>query len=211
LKRNRLVIPLQDYERIFRVAYSVLEGMNARTGRACIFFSMVGAAILYNFYKKRAIIAAGAAFYRVDDESSTVVAYGHLDGEHASSSHAAFHSWLQCDDVLIDFMAPVFANSLRLDGHTVAPPAKMFQRPLVAMAAAPTALKREGDFYVLPDVQLTNELFAERKVSETDLVDVCVHWYKRPPKPIDPVLTIMDDLRQRTDLTLQGPRVEAAW
>ena len=91
-KPKRFVIPLQDYERIFRVAYSVLEGMNAKTGRACIFFSMVGAAILHNFYKKRALIAAGAAFYRVDDESATVVAYGHdRDEMHSYAIRAIRH------------------------------------------------------------------------------------------------------------------------
>ena len=103
---NRFVIPLRDYERIFRVAYSVLHGMDARTGRACVFFAMVGAAILHTFYKKQALIAAGAAFYRVDDRSNTVIAFGQLDGGQPRSSHAAFHCWLQCDGVLLDFMAP---------------------------------------------------------------------------------------------------------
>lgn len=208
---KRFVIPLRDYERIFRVAYSVLQGLDAHTGRACVFFAMVGAAILETFYKKRALIAAGAAFYRIDDTSATVIAFGQLAEDRAISSHAAFHCWVQCDGVLLDFMAPIFENPLRLDGHTIALPPKMFQRQLAQMAPAPTSLLREGDFYVLPNVDLTRELFAQRKPSETDLVDVCLQWYQRPPKDIDTTMTIADDLGKRTQLTLQGPRIEAAW
>lgn len=44
---HRLLLPLPDYQRIYQVAYSVLEASEiAITHRACIFFASVGTLIL---------------------------------------------------------------------------------------------------------------------------------------------------------------------
>lgn len=61
-------IPLLDYLRIHAVIRSVLDGVEAHTAHSCIFFSIAGAAILDEFYKKEATPVAGAAFYLIDDE-----------------------------------------------------------------------------------------------------------------------------------------------
>ena len=47
---KKLVIPLGDYERIFRVIFSVIDN-HARTAHACLFFSIVGSLILKKAYK----------------------------------------------------------------------------------------------------------------------------------------------------------------
>lgn len=210
---GRVPVGVADYERIFRVAYSVLQSVEARTPRACIFFSMVGAAILAKFYKKRAMLVAGAAFYRVDDTTNTVMAMGSVMDGVPSSSKAAFHCWLQCEGYAIDFMAPIFGETFALDGHAISFSARMFQKPLVKMSATPASLEREGDFYLQPNVGLTQELFnpSNRKIAEYDLVDVCLYWYRRPPKQIEPKIEMTDDLGDRTTIQMSGPRLAGIW
>ena len=49
---SRTVVPLPDYERIFRVIYSVIDE-HANTPHACVFFAVVGAAILEQVQTQR--------------------------------------------------------------------------------------------------------------------------------------------------------------
>lgn len=61
--KTKPFIPLLDYLRIHGVIRSVLDSVDAHTAHACMFFSVAGAAILQEFYKKEAMQVAGAAFY----------------------------------------------------------------------------------------------------------------------------------------------------
>ena len=65
---RRTVIPFPDYERIFGLIVSVLEG-RARTAHACVFFALTGAAIPEQKYKIEATPRTGAAAYVVDDHT----------------------------------------------------------------------------------------------------------------------------------------------
>ena len=60
---QRLIIPMPDYVRIFRVMRAVIERIDADSNAASLFFTMTGAAMLRHFYKKEARVLAGAAFF----------------------------------------------------------------------------------------------------------------------------------------------------
>lgn len=71
------LLALPDYQRIYQVAYGVLESSgNAMTHRACIFFASAGTTILRKHYGLAATISAGCLALMVDEERANVVVYG---------------------------------------------------------------------------------------------------------------------------------------
>lgn len=209
----RPLIPLLDYQRIFRVIKTVLEGADANPAYSCIFFSVAGAAILHQFYKKRCVPMAGAAFYAMGGPANDVLTFARLDGEAAISSSDAFHCWIQCDDYIIDFMAPVFRESLKAIGHDENYSRKMFQKSLKTMAPSHNHLYQSGDFYLQPNIDLTRETlqrFFARNDTQ-DLVNICAHWYKKPPKDIPRQLSMADNYGVTMNMILSELTVVGAW
>lgn len=184
---SRPPLPFADYQRIFRVLKSVLDEAGIKREDAAPFFSTVGAALVERVYKKRCQPVAGAAFYKLDDVARTVLSLDPSD-ENLKDIIASkkFRCWILCDRHIIDFTAPLFPESLQtlIPGATCS--RKMFQKPLESMAESPLLLRQPGDFYLLPDVDLTRHILEEFASSTgyRDLVDVCAHWYKKPPKNI---------------------------
>jgi hypothetical protein len=197
----RPLIPLADYQRIFRVVHSVLHSVEADIPAASFFFSVTAAQVLKKFYKLNAFPVAGAAFYLIDQEGGAL-SFGVLgdDAEGATSNHDAFHAWVQCDGYAIDFMAPVFQELLAAAGHALPVPRHMFQKDLGRMSATVSALQAPGDFFLAPDLELTRELLQQfmAKKALANLSQVCVDWYRKPPKALP------------DDLALQGAEGEVS-
>jgi hypothetical protein len=207
-------IPLADYQRIFRVLKSVLDGADAKTAHACIFFSVAGAFLVEQVYKKRCQPIAGAAFYRVDDQAGKVLSFVDRHANHDDlSSSKGFHCWLLCDGYIVDFMAPLFRESLQAIGLTGNCSRKMFQKPLRAMTDSPLLMCKPGDFYMLPNVELTRKTLDEFYASDeaNDLLNICMHWYKKPPKKIDRQLSMQSNDGEITHMTLSELSVVGAW
>jgi len=207
-------LPLADYQRIFRVLNTVLDGVDANTARACVFFSVVGALLVEQVYKKRCQPVAGAAFYRVDDEAGTILSFADQDQNHDDlSSGKGFHCWVLCEDHIIDFMAPLFRESLQAAGVGGNCSRKMFQKPRSTMVDSPLLMRKPGDFYMLPNVDLTRQVLEKffARNDAKDLADVCLHWYKKPPKEIPRQLSMRDNHGVQTDMTLSGLAITGAW
>jgi hypothetical protein len=64
-RSKKLLITLQEYERIFRVIHGVLRNEKGNLERACLFFGIVGARILERHYKLRATPVVGYSIYKV--------------------------------------------------------------------------------------------------------------------------------------------------
>ncbi|MFC5522554.1 DUF2026 family protein [Polaromonas jejuensis] len=207
------VIPLSDYLRIFRVIKSVLDSVDAHTTHACMFFSIAGAAILREYYKKDAMQIAGAAFYLVDGKQRNAMSFATVSEGQAQSSDTAFHSWVQCDGYVIDFMTPIFPDVCVSSGHPFTAPGRMFQKRLSGMAPSHQHLYKEGDFYLVPNPELTVDLRRSflQKPASADLVNICLHWYRKPPKPILPELHMQNDLGEVTQIKLSHVGVSGAW
>jgi hypothetical protein len=209
----RTVIPYPDYKRIFGVIFSVLDE-RAHTAHACIFFALVGALILKMKYRIEATPIAGAAVYLVDARSDpkNVSLFGRFENEELVSADDAFHCWIEAKGVVVDFMAPLFEDSLRSVGSKIPVPRRMFQKPKSQMANLLSELRGEGDFLLQPNMALSNELFqafAGRPAS-VDLLQVCLAWYVRPPKPL-PQMAMRNDLGEVFPLKLNGPAIDGIW
>lgn len=208
----KLLIPFADYCRMFRVIHSVLDG-RAHDNRACIFFAVAGTLLLRRHYKLNALPVAGAARYMVDAETAQAVTFGRFEGDRLVATPEAFHCWVECDGYAIDFMAPIFPESLAAAGIRQAIPRHMFQRRLAEMAKTTDELTRDGDFSLFPDQQRTMEVIQnfDAKHASGDLANTCAHWYRRPPKKIAPTLDVANAAGAVQRLTLHGPEIAGVW
>ena len=86
----KLPITLPEYERVFRVIYSVIDD-HANTPHACMFFSFVGAFILEKKLKIKATPVAGASVLYVDAISNNAITFGEFSDGTLTSHREAFH------------------------------------------------------------------------------------------------------------------------
>lgn len=210
---SRPLLPLADYQRIFRVIHSVLDSVDANIPAASFFFSVTAAQILKKFYKLNAFPVAGAAFYLISQDDSAALSFGVLDGERVESNSDAFHCWVQCNDVAVDFMAPVFQELLAAAGHGLPVQRYMFQKPLTRMSAAADGLQLPGDFRLEPNLALTRDLLQQfmQKTALSNLSQVCVDWYRKPPKELETDLVMQAAEGPGTSIKLSRLQITGAW
>jgi len=181
-----------DYQRIFRIIKGVYDAAAPQTLDTSVFFSVAGAHLIESFYRKRCQPVAGAAFYKLDDAAHSVLAF-HDGGapEHLSSAKG-FRCWVMCEGSIIDFMAPLFREALAESGTDSTCSRMMFQKPLAAMADSRLLMRKPGDFFMLPNVGLTQELLAPVYASDEvqDLLALCAHWYRKPPAKMPDAISI---------------------
>ena len=201
----RLPIPLPDYQRIVRVLKAVYDTAGTHGPHAATFFSVAGARVLEQHYRKKSQPVAGTASIRVDDPAQSVVSLQAPGGQD-------YHCWVVCDGYVIDFMAPVFADALR-SGFPDRVSKKMFQKPVTAMADSPLLMQQPGDFYMLPDVALTRRVLDAFVADDaaTDLVQVCTQWYRRPPKDIPRQLAVERADGGIIDMSLGELTLDGVW
>ena len=207
------VITLKEYETIFRVLYAVSHSVGNTTGKACLFYNVIGALVLAERFKKKARPVMGAAFFRVHDPSATVLSYSRLIDGIPSSDAEAFHCWVECEGFLIDFTAPVFRESFAESGQQLAINRQMLQKPLSQMASTVNDLSSEGDFWLLPNPELSNELLAKflQKPAPSDLAKVCLSWVAKPSKKTPEVFAMMNDLGEVSNMKLPNIHLVSAW
>jgi Protein of unknown function (DUF2026) len=215
---QRLIIPMPDYARIFRVMRAVIERINSDSDQASLFFTMTGAAILRHFYKKEARVLAGAAFFLVDQKSHSVLSFaksagGESENADVDSDRENFHCWLECEGQIIDFQALAFPEALVRMGNQIRIPRQMFQRQKAAMSPSHESLKTLGDFYLQPNIALTNELVRAFFASplQMDLMRGCMKWFTRPPKKISGGMSMQDAEGAIYEMTLGDIEVVGAW
>ncbi len=215
---QRLIIPMPDYVRIFRVMRAVIERIDADSNEASLFFSMTGAAMLRHFYKKEARVLAGAAFFLVEEKSHAVLSItksvdGTSDKSIVDSDRNNFHCWLECEGQIIDFQALVFSEALARTGSNARIPRQMFQKQKIAMSSSHASLKTVGDFYLQPNIALTNELVRAFFASslQMDLMRGCMKWFTRPPKKISGAMSMQDGESATYEMALRDIEVVGAW
>lgn len=204
-------LAIADYARIHAVARAVLAGLGESSAtKSCIFFSLIGAYLLERRHRRSARPMAGAAFYAVEvasDDSLEVLTYARFEDDGVVSDYESFHCWVECDGWAIDFMAPLFGDLLREQKRPVNAPPQMFQRPLSTMTPIGEPSAEPGDFLLLPNRPLTNDVLrrAMAKPATGDLAEVCTHWYRPAPQPMQPSLMMGSDDGSIVSLKLQLP------
>lgn len=210
--RETPLIPFLDYDRIFRVVNTVLDG-RAHTHRACIFFAIAGATILRDHYHLNARPVSGAAAFMVNESAGNVITFGLIEAGAFTSSADAFHCWVECSGWVLDFMAPLFPENVAAAGMAWSVPRRMFQRRASESGLTPDDIRSGADFAVVANTERTASMFANfgARPASADLCHVCTHWYRRPPKRMEPYLDMSDDKGHVVRLKLRGPAIQGAW
>jgi Protein of unknown function (DUF2026) len=207
----RILLPLPDYQRIYQVIYSVLEASEiAITHRACIFFASVGTMILREHYKLQATISAGCMALMVDEQRANVAIYGREENGVWVSDESAFHAWVECDGWLIDFMAPIMGTAMREDGHDWHVPCWMLQKRLTDRKSAINEIQHVGEFFISHDRALTESLIDDQSSQFADLANICMNWFRRPPKPLK-AIAMADSHGPVKTLVVRAPLINGVW
>lgn len=145
---------------------------------------MAAAYILKKNLKIDACPVAGAAFYCVNSsEKNDVISFAKIE-ENADeisieSNETSFHCWVESGDWVIDFMTPLFGISPKEFGLSAPIPIRMFQKKKSEMKRS-IHLHNVGDYFILPNQELTNELLLENLARNDikDLLEIASHWFK---------------------------------
>lgn len=181
----RPYLPLPDYQRIYQVIHSVLEASEiAITHRACKFFASAGMMILREHYQLPATLSVGCLALMVDEEKASVLVYGREEDGAFVNDGDAFHAWAECDGWLIDFMAPIMGVAVREDGRDWDIPRRMLQKPLRDRKASLEEIQHVGEFFIEHDRALAESILDGQSVQFGDLLNICLAWYRRPPRPL---------------------------
>ncbi|QUN66336.1 DUF2026 family protein [Pseudomonas sp. JS425] len=212
-KKLQELIPLLDYLRIHRVIRSTLDSAGADTAHACWLFSMAGAAILRHHYHKEAHPIAGALCLMADEKKSNVLCFATIENDEVQSSEIGFHAMIACEEHVVDFMSPIFPETSKSAKHDFITPARSFQRRIDSMTSSPADLKKDGDFFFDPNMQLTDhlELKVAQSLFQKDVINACVAWYVRPPKPIPAWVVMGDPKGKGSKVMLKEASVVGAW
>lgn len=90
---------------------------------------------------------------------------------------------------------------------------KMFPKALAEMVPDHTDVSLPGDFYLEVNLELTREILHNfgLRVSNRDITEVCLHWYKKPPKTIQQNLAMASDDGSLTNMKLNQLELVGAW
>jgi hypothetical protein len=212
--KKRHAITLPEYERAFRIIHSVSRSLDDRPGASCLFYNTVGALLLEESLGIRALPVVGAAFFRLDDYLGTGLSFAKInDDGTCEGTEEHFHCWIETENHIIDFTAPVYREYLEKAGVKVDIPRKMFQKQKLEMSPSQQELRRSGDYFVVPNRHLSAVSLkkAQQSPAVGDLARVCLEWFKRPPKSIPNSLVIMNDLGEKTNIQLTKLAIVGAW
>ncbi|NOT88630.1 MAG: DUF2026 family protein [Lysobacter sp.] len=212
------LIRIKDYERIHDIAHAVLKGQQSIPHKSCLFFSMAGAYILSTRLKIEARPVAGAAFYCVSKstDKSDILSFAKVkkdDGTMAvDSDEDSFHCWVESEDWIIDFTAPLFNFSAQEAGFESPVPRRMFQKKKVEMNDSPN-LERAGDFFLLPNQHLTNELLEKNLIRNDvrDLLDICSQWFMPADRKMRQELKIGSSDGKITQMRIVPASLNSKW
>ena len=208
---RRPLLPLSDYQRIYQVIYTVLQASEiAITHRACIFFASVGANILRTHHDLPATISAGCMALMVNEQNANVAVYGRNEDGAFVNNETAFHAWVECDGWLIDFMAPIMGVAFREDRINWSIPRRMLQKNLKDGKSTLCGIQHEGEFFASHDRALTESLIDGQGVQFLDLMNTCMTWYRKAPKPLK-AFSLADSHGPTKKLTLRAPSIDGVW
>lgn len=205
----RKPISLPDYERVFRVIHGVLLNEIGSPAHACLYFGVLGAAILKAHHRMDARPVVGAAGYNFGIAGQQPLVYAGNDG-HASEQ--AFHCWVEADGWALDFQAPIFRESLATIQGTSDLPRWMMQKALNE-ASSFSALNERGSYWYEPHDDLARHLFGRlyQKASTADFERICAEWYKPSPKKLQPSIKIANQHGDANDVPLSQLLITGAW
>ncbi|KFB77872.1 DUF2026 family protein [Candidatus Accumulibacter cognatus] len=207
--RSPLLVPLADFERIFRTIHGVLVAKGFQSPeKCCQFFSIVGATILDKHYGLKAVPCFGVAAFNVGLQKH--IAFASVNG---CPSVNGFHAWVESEGWIVDFSSPLLSELAEKAGIGSCG-RKMFQKPAVESAPSIEELDSELSFYVAPYQDFSAkriDAFFESKLY-VDVLYYCVNWYKRPPQKMNEPVLVGQNIKGEPECAFLSPfRVNGAW
>jgi hypothetical protein len=203
---DKYLIPLKDYERIHKTIYSILINEDAQTHHSCIYYSLFGAYILNEHYNIDPKVHAGIAGYRLVSGDQGTLLFAEINGSYLSCSDNGFHCWIEAEGWLIDFMAPSFPAMMKEAGNNNTFKPFMFQKEINLASETPDEMSDIEDFFISSYPEFMNDIFNNfiSKPLNTDLIEICSQWYKKPPKKMVKNLPISDGKGNISTISLVG-------
>lgn len=222
LVEEDLVIPVVDYLRCFRVIAGVFKSEKPKNQpNPSLLYALAGARILASHYQLETSVAVGSALYRVHENKDKIMAFGHYRNEKLTASEEAFHAWIICDGVAIDFMGPIYReqwmradrsyNPLRKGVYSI--PRLMFQKRLSTMPNLLEDFNHGGVFYYDQDAELSEVVLSLATEDErlNTLIEVCNSWFLRPPTKIRRHLARKNEYGEFMKMKLSDIAVSGGW
>ncbi len=207
------ILPLKDFQRIFQTIHGVVlsEGLDALT--SCYFFAITGSEILKSHYKLKAIPVAGSVVYNLDNLNEVVIAFTNEFHSNSPIVEKPHHCWVQVEGWFIDFTSPLFPEILNSGGLDHTCRRKMFQKPLTEASGSISELDTTGSFYYQSDPFLSSEAIGVSSSNQVcvDLQQICVSWYKRPPKKMIETIRIRNGEGHIKSASRTPIQIEGAW
>ena len=146
-RRNKMT--QNNFLRIFSTIKSILDSITqfypVAGLNSCIFYSFIGSGILQKYYNIDAEPASGLFGIMYDYSKKITLIFGN---QYFNSDLNHFHSWIEFDDMIVDFMSPLYgelalkyANQLNLKIKE----SKMF---LKKRSDEVTLFTKTGDFII---------------------------------------------------------------
>lgn len=207
-------LTLPEYERIFRVIYTILLSEGADTSKSCLFFNIAGAFILAsNHGQKNARFIAGLAGYNLRTKNGLSLVLGKVDQGKINVSSDEFHCWVELDGWIIDFSAPLFNSMVDFSRSNERIPPNMFQKLASEGVQSLNELNTPGAYLHAASQDVTTELILHfsQLQANADLVKICAEWYKRPPKRMQDSIDVANQRGEVNDIHLSKIHLEGAW
>ena len=179
-------VPLLDFERISQSVLGILVAEKANIAASCLFFGVIGESILNRHYKLKAKAVVGSVAFNLG--GAKPIAFANPECERVAIGEENFHCWVEANGWFIDFSSLVFPEIVSsLSGQPC--PRLMFQKPLAKASLSMFELQSQGAFYCRSDDSLTQEKISDFRgiPAYDDLVNICTDWYRKPPKPMQPI------------------------
>ena len=208
---RKFALTLAEYNRVHQIIHGTLKE-EGTVERGCTFFSIVGSYLLNKHFGIPARAVAGG-FALCVAEGPKCIIYGKDKGGKFTWGNDGFHMWVQTDAHIIDFMAPIYAESFAIAQPDIEIPRKMFQRPKEDEKDELDDVGRIGDFITFPDPDLSEMLidhFLSRPVN-TDLLQIAEVWFGNRRAKQRPTLTIGSNDGLVRELALPTTIARGAW
>lgn len=207
---SKFLLPLSEFNRLHQVIHGAIRA-EGNPGRACTLFACIGALILNKHYGMKARAVAGG--FAMCVEPGKNLFFGRDAGGRIELDTDAFHMWIQTPTHIIDFMSPLFHEAFEEVQSDVIIPRKMFQKRHEDEAPSLDDLNQPGDFYVMPDTDLTERLIdsiLERDINR-DFFHIVDQWFGKRRSKQRPTMTIGSNDGIIRELSFPETVARGAW
>ncbi len=204
-----MIIKLRDYERIFQIVSAIIDAEGEDVAHSCVYYSVLSSSILEDHFRKRATVRCGLAIYHVGGEGE-LLCFGEKMSEGITATENNFHSWVEVDEWIIDFMAPNFGF---IHNTEFTKRRKMFQKRKSQMTMDPREFKEAGQFLLRSNPEL-ERIIIEPTLGHPgvqDLRAICSQWFKKTPQKIMDRISITDQAGDIKNIDIGFTKIESNW